>query len=276
LGPDLDRVGDKTKHSFSFAHVEGEKQVWNWHREHLRSPAHVVPYSTMPDTALDDLGVDALTTYLLSLRVTNLAEQLTPRDRYEQRYRIWHTKPLSGRELYEQFCSACHEDGSETVFHDTLDVTIPAIKHPDFLAVASKEFLIESIRVGRPETYMSAWGEGGSGLSDSELERITEYLLEAREEIREITFVLADNPDPVNGERIFQGECIDCHALTLEAGDAPWLGDPGFHKTYSDALIGHTIKYGRADTFMIGYGEEADGDLTDQEISDLVSYIRTL
>lgn len=276
LGPDLDSVGDKSRHAYSFAHIEGDHNVWTWHREHLRSPSAVVSDSKMPAVEGDEEEIDALTAYLLSLRSTNLTEQLIPKDRYQERYRVWHTKPLSGRELYVEFCSACHEDGTETVLHDSLNVTVPAIRHPDFLAVASKEFLVDNMRLGRPGTLMTAWGEGGGGLTSAELERLAEYLLEAREEIREVTFEPAESPDPVNGERIFQAECVDCHALSSEGGDAPWLGSPGFQQTYSDALIGHTIKYGRTDTLMIGYGEEADGDLTDQEISDLVSFIRTL
>ena len=36
LGPALDREGDKVPHSFSFAHLEGEKNVWTWQREHRR------------------------------------------------------------------------------------------------------------------------------------------------------------------------------------------------------------------------------------------------
>ena len=276
LGPALDRVGDKSKHSLPFAHIEGERQVWTWHREHLRSSQKVVPGSKMPAVDLEDEAIDALTAYLLSLRSTNLTEQLTPRDRYKERYRIWHTQPLSGAEIYQQFCYACHEEGTETVFHDTLDVTIPSIRHPDLLAVVSAGFFVRSTRQGRPGTTMPAWGPEGGGLSEEELERIAEYLLEGREEVREIDFVLSADPDAGNGERMFQEECTDCHALTRDEGEAPWLGSSGFQETYSDALIGHTIKYGREDTLMIGYGEAADGDFTDEEVSDVVSYIRTL
>lgn len=276
LGPALDRTGDKSKHSYSFAHVEGDRQVWTWHREHLRSPQDVVSESKMPAVELAEEAVDSLVTYLLSLRESNLTEQMTPRDRYVQRYRIWHTPPLSGREIYEQFCSACHEDGAETILHDALGATIPSIRHPDFLAVVSREFLVDNLRLGRPGTYMPAWGEEGGGLTEEELERVADYLLEARTEVRPLDFLPVDDPDPVNGERLFQEECSDCHALTREAGDAPWLGSSGFQATYSDALIGHTIKFGREDTLMIGYGEEADGDLTDREISDLVGFIRSL
>ena len=276
LGPALDREGDKGAHALPFAHLEGERTVWTWHREHLRAPEEVVPDSQMPAVDLDDEGIDALTIYLLSLRAANLTERMTPRDRYEQRYRVWHTPPLSGEELYQQFCFACHEEGEETVLHDGLDIAIPSIRHPDFLAVASEDFLTANIRDGRPGTPMPAWGPAGAGLSEDEIARLVGYLLESREEVREITFVPSSDPDPENGERIFREECTDCHGLTFEDSEASWLGSPGFQETYGDALIGHTIIYGRDDTLMIGYGVDGYGDLTDQEVSDVVAFIRTL
>jgi mono/diheme cytochrome c family protein len=276
MGPALDGIGDKGKHALSFAHVTGEKQVWNWHVEHLLAPDEVVPESLMPAVDLGEEGVTGLAAYLLSLRTSNLTEKLTPRDRYEQRYRVWHTPPLSGEDLYRQFCFACHEEGTETVLHDTLEVGIPSVRNPDFLAVASREFLAQSIREGRPTTSMPAWGPAAGGLDEDEILRLADYLLEARREIREISFEYSQAADAQAGESLFREECIDCHGLTFEESETPWLGDPGFQATYDDALMGHTIKFGREDTLMIPYGEEADGDLSDEQISDLVAFIRTL
>ncbi len=275
LGPALDEIGDRGRHSYSFAHIEGDKQVWSWHVEHLVSPETVIPGSKMPEVGLDESGVHGLVTYLLSLRSSNLTERMTPRDRYEQRYQVWHTRPLSGEELYRQFCFACHEEGTETVLHDTLG-TIPSVRNHDLLAVVSREFLVESIHDGRPTTFMPAWASAAGGLEDGEIGRIADYLLESRREIRELEFVMSAAPDVANGERIFNAECTDCHALTRDGVEAPWLGDPGFQATYSDALIGHTIQYGREDTLMIPYGVGYDGDLTDAEVSDLVAFIRTM
>lgn len=275
LGPDLDTIGDKGRHGLPFAHVEGERQVWNWHVQHLSDPQSVVPESKMPAVDLDEEGIQALTTYLLSLRSSNLTEAMTPRDRYEQRYQVWHTPPLSGEALYGQFCYACHQEGTETVLHDTLNV-IPSVRNPDFLAVATKEFLEQSIARGRPTTYMPAWNQAAGGLTEEEISRLAEYLLEGRGEAREITFVMAETADAEHGEQLFGEECTDCHALTREGGDAPWLGDPVFQELYSDELIGHTITWGREDTMMIPYGEEADGIFTEQDVSDLVAFIRTL
>ena len=276
LGPSLDGIGDKGKHALPFAHVSGEKQVWNWHLEHLMSPQEIVPDSLMPETELDQAGVEGLTTYLLSLRSSNLTEALTPRDRYEQRYQVWHTPPLSGEDLYQQFCYACHEEGIETVLHDTLEVAIPSIRNPDFLAVASREFLTQNLLEGRPTTSMPAWSPAAGGLSDEEIGRIVDYLLEARQEVREVTFVIAEGADAEAGDELFREECTDCHGLSREESEASWLGDPGFQSSYDDALIGHTIKFGRIDTLMIPYGEEADGYLSDEQISDLVAFIRTI
>ncbi len=276
LGPALDAVGDKGRHAFPFARITGGHQVWNWHREHLAAPQEVVPDSKMPSARVEDDGIDALITYLLSLRRSNLTESLTPRDRYEQRYQVWHTPPLSGVQLYRQFCYACHDEGLETVLHDSLGVAIPSIRNPDFLSVASKEFLMRNIREGRPTTYMPAWGEEAGGLNEEEIEKIADYLLEGRSEVREIAFTMVQATHPENGEQLFRRECLDCHGLAREQGDSPWLGDPVFQATYSDDLIGHTIAHGREGTLMIPYGLEADGPLTDQEIADVVAFIRTL
>jgi len=276
LGPRLDGEGDKAKHAFPFAHLAGERTVANWHREHLKDPRTVVPASKMPKLGLDDRDLDALTSFLLSLRSVNLTERMTGRDKYQERHRVWHPAPLAGRQLYQQFCSNCHGEGVETLVHDTLRVAVPSIRNPDFLEVASEDLLFRSIRDGRPETEMPAWGKQGGGLTDDEIRNVASYLLEGRATAREIAFVPATTADPSNGKRLYEESCSACHGVSRGAGESPWLGGPGFQETYSDALIGHSIKHGRAGTLMNPYGKEAGGDLTDQEVSDLVSFIRTL
>ena len=276
LGPTLDGTGDKGRHALPFAHVSGERQVWNWHVQHFRDPAEVVADSKMPQVDLAESEVDELTTYMLSLRDLNLVESLISRDRYEQRYRVWHTSPLSGHQLYQQFCFACHEEGMETVLHDSLETGVPSVRNPDFLSVIDEEFLVTSIRDGRPGTTMPAWGAQGGGLSDDEIRRLSAYLLESRAEEREITFTLADRGDAERGSQLFTSECTECHSLGPDGGEAPWLAGSGFQDSYSDALIAHTIAYGREDTLMIPYWEEADGDYGVQDITDLVAYIRSL
>ncbi len=276
LGPRLDGEGDKVAHAFPFAHVAGERTVASWHREHLKDPRKLVPGSKMPKLTLGDRDLDALTSFLLSLRSVNLTERITPPDKHQERYQVSHPAPLAGRELYQQFCLNCHGEGAETLVHDTLKVAVPSIRNPDFLAVASEEILFRTIRDGRSETDMPAWGRQGGGLSDQEIRNLVAYLLEGRATAGEPRFVPAASADPLNGKRLYEESCSACHAAGPGAGDSPWLGGGGFQETYSDALIGHNIKFGRAGTLMNPYGKEAGGDLTDQDISDLVRYIRTL
>src|SRR3989338_4263890 len=276
LGPPLETIGDKGRHSFPFARIEGERTVANWHREHLKEPQKVVPESKMPKPDLTEEKIEALVTYLLSLRKMNLTEPFVPRDKYEERYLVWHPKPLTGIELYRQFCKSCHGEATETVMHPSLGRMMPAIRNPAFLEVVSDDFLFNNIHDGRPGTEMSAWGQPAGSLSDEEIRRIVDYLLEARGEKKKTTFVLSKSANPENGRKLFEANCTSCHTISGGGGNAPWLGSPGFQETYTDPPIGHTIKYGREGTLMAPYGKEAGGELTDQEISDLVVFIRTL
>ena len=60
---------------------------------------------------------------------------------------------FNGAVLYEQMCALCHGDQGQ-------GYTAPsstALNNPDFLAVASDEYLFQNIARGRPGTRMSAW-----------------------------------------------------------------------------------------------------------------------
>ena len=87
---------------------------------------------------------------------------------------------------------------------------------------------------------------------------------------------MSPTADPLNGKRLFEKHCSTCHSVTQAGGESSWLGSPGFQQTYSDALIGHTTKFGRSGTLMNPYGKQEGGDLTDAEISDVIRFVRTL
>ena len=63
-GPDLTAVGNKDPGQVSFAQVEGERTLANWFKKHFRSPASVVPGSTMPEFRLTERQIDQLTVAL--------------------------------------------------------------------------------------------------------------------------------------------------------------------------------------------------------------------
>lgn len=275
LGPALDAEGDKVRHALPFARVAGARTVWNWHSQHFREPAKVVEGSLMPKLRADEPELAGLTTCVMSFRSGSLIERLTPRDRYAERHRALYPSS-NGADLYREFCSACHGEGLETLVHDTLKTGVPSIRNPDFLELVEEEALITNIQQGRPGTAMPAWAKSGGGLYDEEIVTLARWLLAGRQRRRTPAFAASERPDPGAGKRIFDDVCATCHAAAAGPADGPWLGSAVFQTTYSDALIGHNIKFGRTDTLMVPYGRERGGDLTDQQIADLVSYIRTL
>jgi mono/diheme cytochrome c family protein len=63
------------------------------------------------------------------------------------------------RALYDTHCALCHgPDG-----HGYLADNAPAIAYPDFLRLATDEFLYTAVYDGRPGTPMSAWGVDHGG-----------------------------------------------------------------------------------------------------------------
>jgi hypothetical protein len=60
-GPDLTLAGDKDPARVAFTHVTGKHTIANWHVQHLRHPARIVPDSQMPDFGLADEQIDLLT-----------------------------------------------------------------------------------------------------------------------------------------------------------------------------------------------------------------------
>jgi mono/diheme cytochrome c family protein len=176
-GPDLTRAGDKDPLFVDFSHVEGPHTIAQWHAEHLRHPAVVVPGSLMPDFGLSDDQIELLTLYLMSLRRSPHPEAYWPKDRILAERFGEREFGTDGGTLYGTFCAACHGDSGQGVRYPQTP-PFPSVSNPDFLAVASDEFLIETILKGRPGRRMPAWSEQQGGLRDEEIEELVGYLRE--------------------------------------------------------------------------------------------------
>jgi len=128
-----------------------------------------------------------------------------------------------------------------------------------------------------------------SKLSDAQVTAIVEYILSWRIDKRvpiysDITVV----GDIQNGAKLFQKECAECHGKDGKSEGVgtgvtvsrkrkfevvpPALNNPGFLASASDTSIRHTINEGRLGTSMPS--KEKLG-LSDQDVNDLVSYIRS-
>jgi mono/diheme cytochrome c family protein len=273
FGPALDGVGRKDRHFFPMAHLEGEHTVVNWLYEHFLDPQAVVPGSRMKKTPLTPEDARALTTYMLSLQEVNLPEEYLPADKYKALYETVHPPLADGEVLYRAFCYGCHE---ESVVGDTdaiLGKELPAVRNPHYLSRISDESLAFIIRRGRPGTEMPAWREDVGGLRDEESEAIVAYLAKSRLVVSEETFVVSKPQDAEAGKALFGEMCALCHGEDGRGDVGPSVVDAVFQEVYDDRLLGLTIRDGIDDTEMPSFREM---DLSDQEISDIMAYIRTL
>ena len=183
-----------------------------------------------------------------------------------------------GAGLYRQHCAACH--GREGRGGVGVPLTLP-----DFLASVSDAYLTKTIRLGRPGRVMPAFPR----LSHDEIKAIIRYLRDRT--TQPSTWQQTRLPvkgDARRGKVLYGRHCVSCHGEHGEGGHgtgvtfsrprgqpiiAPALGNPGFQAAASDALIKTTLLRGRKGTPMTSFLRKG---LSEQDIDNIVSYVRTL
>ena len=263
IGPDLTLVGEKTRHGFDFSHFgrDEPRSVTYWLRKHFLDPRVVSPTSIMPAVSSEQ-EADALTAYVLSLR--RPLGQLFGRGR--------STAPgseLSGRELYLEYCSACH--GRNGRGGRVPGLRTPNLNNPDTLAAASDDYYRFIIESGRSGSRMPAWGEGHGGLSRGEIDRIVEYIRSWQPDGADVVEVRAAFGDARVGRSYFTGLCAGCHGRGAEGGIGNSLDSPTFLAIASDQFLAESIIYGRPGTAMPAWKH-----LPAQAVSDILAYLRSL
>ena len=156
-----------------------------------------------------------------------------------------------------------------------------ALNNPDFLAAASDEYLFENIARGRPGTRMSAWSEAYDGpLSDAEVRALVTFIRGWQTEPSVDVSDVRVTGNAQRGAELYAQQCAICHGDAGEGRDespaapqgAPSLNNPVFLETASDGFIRYAIAKGRRGTAMPAF----EGALTEQQIDDLVAFIRGL
>lgn len=182
----------------------------------------------------------------------------------------------TGEDLYIQYCAACHGyDGNG-------GVGVP-LALPDFQYSVTDEFLKTTIRHGRPGRVMPAF----PGLSDAEIRKLVKYIRRWAPG-KPFTYPKTKITGNVqNGKKLYLKNCTRCHGQNGEGGSgtgvtfsrprnspiiAPALNNRGFLKAASNHFIKATLMNGREGTPMISFLKQG---LTEQEINDLVVYIRS-
>jgi mono/diheme cytochrome c family protein len=277
-GPDLTRVGELDPGRLDFTHVPGEPTVANWLAEHFRAPAVLVPDSKMPALGLSEAEIRLLTFYMLSLRRSDVPEAYWPKDRIRAERFGEREFATDGATLYGSFCAACHGLVGQGMRYPGMPA-FPAITNPDFLALASDEFIAATVRHGRPGRRMPAWGEKEGGLRPGEIAEVVAHI----RSLGGVKFVADPKPrrwvqaDAKEGGRLFAAHCASCHGKQGEGAEGPALNNQVLLTGASDTYLTQTIRRGRRGSSMEGFASPSTvrPALAAAEIESIVAFIRT-
>jgi mono/diheme cytochrome c family protein len=277
-GPDLSRSGEKDPGQLDFARVPGKPALSNWLAEHFRSPLGVVPGSQMPMMGLSEKQIDLLTMYTLSLRRRELPGAYMPKDRVSALRFGEREFATDGATIFSAICVGCHGADGKGARYPGIP-PFPNIAGQDFLRLASDEFIIETIKQGRPGRKMPSWANE-AGLKPEEIARVVAYLRQLGGD----TAVTSD-PNPkrwvkgnaAEGAKLFAANCSGCHGQKGQGGEGPALNNKVLLSTAADRFFVETIGKGRRGTAMKGFLDPspAHATLTPAEIESIVSYIRS-
>jgi len=187
------------------------------------------------------------------------------------------TPTPDGAALYAKMCALCH--GAQGEGYAAPGST--ALNNPDFLAAVSDEYLFENIARGRPGTRMSAWSKAYDGpLSDAEVQALVAFIRRWQTEPSVDVSDVQVMGDARRGAELYAQQCAICHGEGGQGLDAspaaphgaPSLNNPVFLEAASDGFIRYAIAKGRRGTAMPAF----EGTLTEQQIDDLVAFIRSL
>lgn len=282
LGPALDNEGAKTKHQLILTNLAPPHSTWNWQEAHFRDPAGIVAGSQMKNPALSEPQVLALTVYMLAQRQRDVPESYLAPDKLEEKVQRLHPQPLTGEQVYHQYCMACHGEGTYGRWDKTFRRFIPAVRGVSLQASADREYLKTQIANGRPGTQMPAWGKQAGGLLPAEIDALLDYIQPpkpihlAGTELH--VAIVPPRGDPKRGSVIFVSYCSGCHGIAGHGGIAPEIANPVFQRAASDEFIVTTIRNGRRGTAMPSFQPQIAGArmLSDADLGDLLAFIRVL
>jgi cytochrome c oxidase cbb3-type subunit 3 len=180
-----------------------------------------------------------------------------------------------GKKIFQQNCAVCHQD--DAIGKPGL---APSLTNPEFLTDVSDTFVLTTIRDGREDTGMPPFAH----LGREKIKAILAFLRSHTDRPNTAAQIDAEPPakgDPQIGGVLFHQICSTCHGLHGDGyesgGTGTAIGKAGFLNKATDGFIRHTIKEGRSNTRMQGLsGVGGLANLSDQEVNDIIVYMRTL
>jgi len=135
--------------------------------------------------------------------------------------------------------------------------------------LATKEFWYNAIVKGRSGTAMPSW----HFLSKEQIADTIAYLESLKPEKLnrgEVLTLVNGSPSIEFGEKLFKGNCSNCHGLQGEGGLAPSLNNKEFQKITDASFILKVLTDGREGTAMPSWNH-----LSEENAADLIAYIKT-
>ena len=275
LGPVLDNEGAKTKHQLTRVALKPPYTTWNWYSAHFRDPGKVVAGSQMPNPTVTEQEALALTAYMLAHWKRDVPESYLAPDKIAQKDRALHPTPLTGAQVYQQYCAGCHGSGTYTRWNKKFARFIPAIRGASLIVTATPEYLRQNIENGRPGTQMPAWNLHAGGLMPEEAAAVADYLRGNTKQMPDLPS-LSLQGDASRGLRLYQRNCVGCHGKSGRGGIAPEIGNPVFLAAAGDGFLLKTIREGRTQTPMPAFQRPDGPVLGDQDLADLLAYLHSL
>jgi cytochrome c oxidase cbb3-type subunit 3 len=171
---------------------------------------------------------------------------------------------------YARLCAPCHADDGTGYRADHA----PSLVNPTFLETASDEFLRRSIIFGRPGTSMAAYGKAlGGPLDDAAVTGLVAWIRDKGPTgLRMRDLPPVPNGVAAKGGELYQQYCKSCHGDATTRGEGPHLANVQFQSAATNEFIKYAIVQGRPKTRMLAFGTV----MTDDQINDLVAYVRQL
>ena len=181
----------------------------------------------------------------------------------------------NGEDQFVENCEVCHQ--ADAIGKPGV---APSLINQELLGISSDKFFMSTIRDGREDTGMPPFAH----LGRTNVKDIVAYLRSHARGKNQAAAVDAQpeaRGDPRLGKSWYDNICSTCHGLSGDGyeagGTGTAIGLPGFLNKASDGFIRETIKKGRSNTRMLSFqGPKGLANLTDQEIDDIIVYLRSL
>lgn len=176
--------------------------------------------------------------------------------------------PAQAEADYETYCSICHGKDGEGYVADQAN----ALNHPDFLAIATDDFLRRAIRRGRPGTTMSSWHQDRGGpLDDKGVNGLVNLIRSWQTTPSQDVHDYVPEGEADRGETLYEIRCASCHGPEGKDGIYMTLSNPEFLVSASDGYLQYSIAKGRENVGMPAF----ENILTPQQLDDIIVLIRS-